>query len=65
MVVDLDPSGVKAYGVYPGSQKGNPGNPWYGHMIDRWANGDYYELAFGPSLIDPEEITYQITLAPQ
>ncbi len=46
MVVELDPDGIKAWGVYPGSQTGNPGNPNYGHMIDNWASGTYYKLRF-------------------
>ena len=46
MVVELDKKGVKAYGVYPGSQTGNPGNISYNSMIDDWAKGNYYPLLF-------------------
>ncbi len=46
MVVELDKTGVKAWGVYPGSQTGNPGNPSYGNMIEPWATGKYLSLQF-------------------
>ncbi|MGL1889015.1 MAG: penicillin acylase family protein [Reichenbachiella sp.] len=55
MVVELDPAGVKAWGVYPGSQSGNPGNPSYGEMIDDWASGKYYPLNFLKSSTEPNE----------
>lgn len=45
MVVDLsDP--IKAYGIYPGGQSGNPGSPYYDNFIDDWAAGKYYELNY-------------------
>ncbi len=53
MVVEMDPAGTKAWGVYPGSQTGNPGSPLYGHMISRWASGEYYPLLFGPEIKIP------------
>lgn len=46
MVVEMTPEGPIGYGVYPGSQTGNPGNPTYGNMIDDWAAGNYYPLKF-------------------
>lgn len=46
MVVELSPEQVRAWGVYPGSQSGNPGNPAYGEMIENWASGKYYALNF-------------------
>lgn len=48
MVVELG-TPVRAYGVYPGGQSGNPGSPFYESGIDLWAKGDYYELSFLPS----------------
>lgn len=45
MIVELDDE-VKAYGVYPAGQSGNPGSPYYDSMIDTWAKGDYYNLLF-------------------
>lgn len=64
MVVELDPAGVKAWGVYPGSQSGNPGSPRYGEMIDKWANGEYYELLFGQSIENSDKITSTQYLLP-
>lgn len=46
MVVELGTDKVQGWGVYPGSQTGNPGNPAYGHMIDSWAKGEYFPLIF-------------------
>lgn len=46
MVVELDKAGVKAWGIYPGSQSGNPGNPLWGNMVDGWAKGNYLQLRF-------------------
>ena len=45
MVVDMGKE-VKAYGVYPGGQSGNPGSFYYNQFIDKWSNGEYYELLF-------------------
>ena len=45
MIVELgDP--VKAYGVYPGGQSGNPGSPFYDNMVTQWAEGKYNVLNF-------------------
>lgn len=42
MIVEMsDP--VKAYGVYPGGQSGNPGSPYYDDMLEYWEQGKYYE----------------------
>ena len=46
MVVELGKDGVKAWGVYPGGSSGNPGSPFYDHMVDQWAKGEYNELFF-------------------
>ncbi len=43
MVVSLS-TPVKAYGVYPGGQSGNPGSPYYDNMIADWVNGEYHLL---------------------
>ena len=43
MIVELGEE-VKAFGVYPGGQSGNPGSPFYDNMIDSWSKGEYYEL---------------------
>jgi penicillin G amidase len=46
MVVELDKTWPKAFGLYPGGQSGNPGSPLYDNMIDRWAKGELNELVF-------------------
>ena len=51
MIVEMG-NPVKAYGVYPGGQSGNPGSPFYDNMLDFWAQGKYYEKLF---LKSPEE----------
>lgn len=65
MVVELGDGEVNAWGVYPGSQSGNPGNPLYGHMIQDWASGEYYKMLFESSLSPQNEnIVHSITLKP-
>ena len=46
MVVSLEKSGVKAWGVYPGGQSGNPGNPFYDNMIEPWTKAKYFTMHF-------------------
>lgn len=64
MVVELDPKGTKAWAVYPGSQSGNPGNPNYGHMIENWSKGKYYELLFGDEISSSDKVTHEIMFKP-
>jgi penicillin G amidase len=45
MIVEMS-SPIKAYGVYPGGQSGNPGSPYYDNMLDYWTKGKYYEKLF-------------------
>lgn len=45
MVVELTQP-VKAFGVYPGGQSGNPGSPHYDTGLDHWAKGEYFALSF-------------------
>lgn len=47
MVVELGPQ-VKAWGIYPGGQSGNPGSRWYDNMLNRWASAEYIPLEFAP-----------------
>lgn len=37
---------VRAWGVYPGGQSGNPGSPLYETGVAPWAEGRYFELFF-------------------
>src|SRR5699024_9552800 len=62
MVVQLGPE-VKARGIYPGGQSGNPGSPHYDNMIDDWAEGELYPLWFmRQSPADSDSLSYAITL---
>lgn len=45
MVVALGPE-MKAWGIYPGGQSGNPGSRFYDNFVDAWVEGKYYELLF-------------------
>src|SRR3546814_6717819 len=45
MVVEMGDT-IKAYGIYPGGQSGNPGSPWYDNMIGTWQQGRLNELVF-------------------
>lgn len=45
MIVELSKP-VKAWGVYPGGQSGNPGSKYYDNMVDQWAKGQYNEIVF-------------------
>lgn len=64
MVVEMDPKGTKAWGVYPGSQTGNPGSPLYGHMIENWATANYYSLLFGNDISNSEKVIFTQTIQP-
>lgn len=46
MIVELDPEGVRGYGVYPGGQSGNPGSKTYNEFIETWTTGELFELLF-------------------
>ena len=59
MVVELGPE-IKAYGVYPGGQSGNPGSPYYDNFVATWAKNAYCELFFMKSPDDrKQEIFYE------
>lgn len=45
MVVEMGDQ-VRAHGVYPGGQSGNPGSPYFDNFTDTWAAGEYYDLLF-------------------
>lgn len=51
MVVELGEP-VRAYGIYPGGQSGNPGSPWYDNMIETWRQGRLNPLIY---LTEPDE----------
>lgn len=43
MIVSLEPQ-IKAFGIYPGGQSGNPGSRFYTNFVDDWVLGKYYDL---------------------
>ena len=45
MVVELGPE-VRAWGIYPGGQSGNPGSRHYDSFVDTWVRGELDELLF-------------------
>lgn len=55
-VVELDPAGVKAWGIYPGGQSGNPGSAFYTNWVDQWAAGRYHQLDISAT---PSTLTYE------
>jgi penicillin amidase len=64
MVVELGPE-IKAYGIYPGGQSGNPGSPYYEDMIDDWNSGELYPLWFmkeQKAEFESDSIIYSITI---
>jgi penicillin amidase len=52
MVVALGPQ-VRAYGVFPGGQSGNPGSPAYDDLLETWRVGQLNELVFLRSAAEP------------
>ncbi|TFG47220.1 MAG: penicillin acylase family protein, partial [Gemmatimonadales bacterium] len=45
MVVELGPE-VRAWGVFPGGQSGNPASQWYDDRLERWGDGELDTLRF-------------------
>ncbi len=45
MIVSLGPE-IKAWGIYPGGQSGNPGSRFFDNAVDDWVAGKYYELFY-------------------
>lgn len=45
LIVELGDN-IKAYGIYPGGQSGNPGSPAYDTFVDQWASGKYFNINF-------------------
>lgn len=64
MVVSLEKTKLRAWGVYPGGQSGNPGSPYYNNMLNYWAKGKYYELQFEPEATKMKSVAASITLKP-
>jgi len=43
MIVEMGDT-IKAVGVYPGGQSGNPGSHFYDNFVEDWTNGNYHSL---------------------
>ena len=56
MVVSLEDD-VKAWGVYPGGQSGNPLSPYFKNNITMWASDQLHELLYLKSAQDRPEST--------
>ncbi len=62
MVVELGDE-VKAWGVFPGGQSGNPGSKYYDNDVDTWRTGQYNDLYFMKNEKDNERpILYTINI---
>lgn len=63
MVIEMD-NPVKAVGVYPGGQSGNPGSRFYDSFIDTWAKGEYYDLwMMSTKDIQDKKYTWKMTFS--
>ena len=49
--------------ITPG-QSGQPESPFYGSLLARWANDEYFPLAYGRKAVD-EQATHRLTLRPE
>jgi penicillin amidase len=47
MIVELGDT-IRAEGVYPGGQSGNPGSPYYNNFVEDWEEGKYHPLKMKP-----------------
>ncbi|MCC6724362.1 MAG: penicillin acylase family protein [Saprospiraceae bacterium] len=56
MIVELGDE-IKAYGLFPGGQSGNPGSPFYATDLDKWVKGEYNELYFMKNAEDKRKPT--------
>lgn len=43
MLVELGPE-IRAVGIYPGGQSGNPGSKFYGNFVEKWSKGEYIDV---------------------
>ena len=48
--------------IVPG-QSGQPESPFYGSLLDRWANDDYFPLVYSRTAVD-EKTAHRLTLRP-
>lgn len=60
MVVSLEKTGLKAWGVYPGGQSGNPGSPYYNNMLMPWTQARYFNMHFVQTAEQLKSVQYSI-----
>lgn len=66
MIVSVEPDGPKAFATYPGGQSGNPGSAHYNSMLNRWADGAYFNLHFLQNVEPPAAVVlFSTTLNPK
>ncbi len=61
MIVEFGPE-LRAYGIYPGGQTGNPGSPRYTEFIETWRAGELYPLTLLESRPDEGDIEFPFLL---
>jgi penicillin G amidase len=64
MVVSLEKVKLRAWGVYPGGQSGNPGSPFYNNLLNYWAKGKHYEFQFESEAAKMKSVLATLTLKP-
>ncbi len=64
MVVSMEDE-VKAWGIYPGGQSGNPGSPYYDNFVESWRKGEYIPLLFLKNASDTTEVMMTHVLDPE
>lgn len=62
MVVSLEKVKLRAWGVYPGGQSGNPGSRYYNNLLNAWAQGKYFEFQFESQPSKMKSVLSTITL---
>ncbi len=64
MVVELGPE-VRAWGIYPGGQSGNPSSPLYDNRIAKWAAGQHDEILFPrtPDALPANRVSFKFSAA--
>jgi len=61
MIVELGDS-IRAQGIYPGGQSGNPGSVFYDNAVNDWVRGKYYNIHFLTSPIVSGNSNLSLTL---
>ena len=49
MLVSMESDSIRAWGIYPGGQSGNPGSKYYDNWAKPWAAGKYNRINFSPA----------------